>query len=271
MTTNKNEKSREPMFFDDYLEKLQSQRRIDKKETELQEKIENEPKKKETHFNHALIKNRIKALKMGYNLGQLDTKQSIKKIQNEIVQYAKKNMPLDEAGKREVNELLELVMESQSIEKLEDAFYLIDDKTTGIEKQRVIGEIDKRLNSQTREGLYDLLNQLTWSGKLCETINNKNNSMKRIVVKLLIAIVIGIIIGVGSSFEFKYYIHTPNNPKREITKELYKSYEQSDLYCFNEINFNPNKRNSIGLAVAALMSIILFYPEMKDVLRTKKG
>lgn len=269
MTTNKNEKSREPMFLDDYLEKLQSQRRIDKKETELQEKIENEPKKKETHFNHTLIKNRIKALKMGYNLGQLDTKQSIKKIQNEIVQYAKKNMPFDEAGKKEINELLELVMESQSIEKLEDAFYLIDDKTTGIEKQKVIGEINKRLNRQTREGLFDFLNQLNWSGKICKTIN-KNNSMKRIVVKLFIAIAIGIIIGVGSSFEFKLYQKEPGKPNQEISWKLSKHEKFRSPFYVRNITFNPNKRNSIGLAVAALASIILLYPETKSILRTKQ-
>jgi len=83
--------------------------RMDKKEADL--KAKNAILKREmlSYTNHAVLKKKIKDMKVGYRLGKLDMKEQVKAVQNDIIKYAKRFMPLGEAGKRDVGKLLTLV------------------------------------------------------------------------------------------------------------------------------------------------------------------
>jgi hypothetical protein len=132
--------------------------RLEKKEKGIKEKIAKEktitPRNKETKFKYTLLKDKIRDIKQGHRLGELDTKESIKSIQTEIVNYAKANMPLDEAGKRDIGKLLTSVKNTQNIEKLEGIFSEIDNMTTQINKAVNIRKIDKLLKASKTKKVH---------------------------------------------------------------------------------------------------------------------
>nr|WP_320022105.1 LPD23 domain-containing protein [uncultured Draconibacterium sp.] len=119
--------------------------RLNKKEGQLYEKIENTPRKLESHYNHTLIKRQIKALQQGHKLGVQDTKALTKAVQGRIIEYAKNNMPLELAGKREVTQLMNSIRNTTDVNKVVRVFYQIDDLTEGIEKKAIIKGITKLL------------------------------------------------------------------------------------------------------------------------------
>ena len=119
--------------------------RLNKKENQLYEKIENTPRKLESHYNHTLIKRQIKALQQGHKLGVQDTKALTKAVQGRIIEYAKNNMPLELAGKREVTQLMNSIRNTTDVNKVVRVFYQIDDLTEGIEKKAIIKGITKLL------------------------------------------------------------------------------------------------------------------------------
>ena len=113
--------------------------RLEKREVMLRERIAKEkkvtPRNRSTHFKYTLIKNKIELIKVGSKLGAKDIADIIKSTQNSIVQYAKRNMPLDKAGKRDVGKLLTLVRDTTDPVKLAEVFKQIDEMTAGIEKK----------------------------------------------------------------------------------------------------------------------------------------
>jgi hypothetical protein len=119
--------------------------RIEKKEAELKEKISEFKRTTESITNHKQLRNKITALKAGYKMGILDERTSVKNVQDEIVRYAKKYMPLAEAGKRDVGKLLTMVKNTQVPSKLEEIFNKIDEITTGIQRKKTINKIDDTL------------------------------------------------------------------------------------------------------------------------------
>jgi len=125
--------------------RLKKDESLEKKEKQLLDKLDKIPKKKEVHYNHTLIKNKIKYIKQGWRLGNIDTKRYINDLQKNIVSYAKKYMPFDQAGKAEVNKLLSLITKADTPEKVEEAFDQITDIVRGIDKRRIISNIDKLL------------------------------------------------------------------------------------------------------------------------------
>jgi len=119
--------------------------RIEKAEEKLVTKIETTDKKKETHFNHTLIKSKIKALKQGHKLGSLDTRDKLDAIQKEIIKFAKKNMPFDKARKSDINNLLVLINKTKDPTELDEVFDKISEIGLGIKKRSIIPQIDKIL------------------------------------------------------------------------------------------------------------------------------
>ena len=85
----------------------------------MKAKIAEMKRRTESVTNHKLIKNKLAALKLGYKMGILDERENMKEIQGMIVNYAKKNIPLDLAGKRDIGKLLTMVKNTTNPEKLE--------------------------------------------------------------------------------------------------------------------------------------------------------
>jgi DNA repair protein RadC len=134
---------------------------LDKRERQLENRIENTKNKRETHNSHTLIKNKIKDIKAGWVIGERDTKGNIADIQNEIIKYARKNIPFELAGKAELAKIFSLVKFSNTPERLENSFNQIDDIIYGIDKENDIKKIDqllknnkqKKVNKQDRGSL----------------------------------------------------------------------------------------------------------------------
>jgi len=116
--------------------------RIDKKEAELKAKGEELKREIISQTNHARLKRKIKDMKVGYRLGKLDMRDQTKDVQNDIIKYANKYMPLAEAGKRDVGKLLTMVKNTTDPVKLDGIFDKIDGMTAGINKKKSIKDID---------------------------------------------------------------------------------------------------------------------------------
>ena len=119
--------------------------RLTKKEDSLKETIDNSPSEKETHYSHTLIKNQIKSIKVGYWLGAKDQSGMIKEVQKGIVNYANKNIPMSEAGKREIKKLLTIVKDTTDPDKLRENFEKIDALTAGIEAKITRGKEERSI------------------------------------------------------------------------------------------------------------------------------
>lgn len=92
------------------------------------------------------IQDQIKSLKEGYKSGKAETKEMIKEVQKAITDYAKKNLPLTEAGAREISPILTLVKDAQTPEAIEKAFNKIDELTGRTEEKRERRKNTNRVN-----------------------------------------------------------------------------------------------------------------------------
>lgn len=99
------------------------------------------------------IQDKIEAIKEGAKLGKADTKEMIKEVQKAITDYAKKHIPLLEAGGREVGSLLTLVKDAQTPEAIEKAFDRIDELTITTkdktERRKYTSKVNRLLNWMT--------------------------------------------------------------------------------------------------------------------------
>lgn len=99
------------------------------------------------------ILTRIEGIKEGAKLGAKDTKELIKAIQKEITDYAKKSMPLGEAGARDIGSILTLIKEAQTPEAIEKAFERIDELTgqniDKIERNKYVSKVNRILKWMT--------------------------------------------------------------------------------------------------------------------------
>jgi hypothetical protein len=126
---------------------------LDKKVETLEEKIEMTPRQKETHYNHTLIKGRIRDIKQGWTLGKRDVAKTINDTQKQIIEYAKANMPLDQAGKKEINKLMTLIKFANRPERIEQIFQQIDDIVSGMDKVATLKGIDKMLKDNREKNV----------------------------------------------------------------------------------------------------------------------
>ena len=94
-------------------------------------------------FEKDEIKKQISAFKEGVRLGRSDIKEKLKDIQTAIVNYAKKNMPLDEAGQRDLGTLLTSIKNAQTPAAIDKAFNKIDELTG-----KVIGQVERNKNAR---------------------------------------------------------------------------------------------------------------------------
>ncbi|WP_372647772.1 LPD23 domain-containing protein [Draconibacterium sp.] len=121
-----------------------------------------------TEFDQALvfekpdILKQIKDLKEGIRMGQKDTKAKIKAIQSAIIQYAQRNMPYDEVGKRDMFSVINKIRDAQTPRTIEKAFEKIDEITKENESNKNIRAVERlikwmtnfRQKGQNKEGKF---------------------------------------------------------------------------------------------------------------------
>jgi hypothetical protein len=105
-----------------------------------------EDEKQAIVFERDEIRKQISAFKEGVRLGRSDTKTKLKNIHTSIVNYAKKNMPLDEAGQRDLGTLLTSIKNAQTPATIEKAFNKIDELTG-----KVVAHSERKKNVRTIE------------------------------------------------------------------------------------------------------------------------
>jgi hypothetical protein len=119
-------------------------------------------------LDHALVFEKpdiikqIKDLKEGIRLGQKDTKERIKAIQTAIINYAKRNMPYDEVGKRDMFSVINKIRDAQTPRTIEKAFEKIDEITKENESNKNIRAVERlikwmtnfRQKGQNKEGKF---------------------------------------------------------------------------------------------------------------------
>ena len=99
------------------------------------------------------IMDQLKALKEGAKLGAEETTAMISEVQKVIADYAKKHLPLTEAGAREVGSLLTLLRNAKTPQAVEKAFKRIDELAGVTEKRtdlrKHVGKVNRLLKWMT--------------------------------------------------------------------------------------------------------------------------
>lgn len=108
-------------------ERLSALEKVSKATTKVKD-LEEEKRVSPT-FEKPEIEKQIKDFKEGVKAGAKDTKEQLLTIQTAIVNYAKANMPLDEAGKRDVGAIMTAIKDANTPGKIEKAFEKIDELT----------------------------------------------------------------------------------------------------------------------------------------------
>lgn len=121
-----------------------------------------------TELEHALvfekpdIQKQIKDLKEGIRLGHYHAKDRIKEIQKVIIDYARRNMPYDEVGKRDMFAVINKIRDAQTPKAIEKAFEKIDEITKENESNKNIRAVERlikwmtnfRQKGQNKEGKF---------------------------------------------------------------------------------------------------------------------
>ncbi|WP_163322990.1 hypothetical protein [Draconibacterium mangrovi] len=121
-----------------------------------------EDEKQAIVFERDEIRKQISAFKEGVRLGQKDTKERIKAIQSAIIQYAQRNMPYDEVGKRDMFAVINKIRDAQTPGTIEKAFDKIDEITKENESNKNIRAVERlikwmtnfRQKGQNKEGKF---------------------------------------------------------------------------------------------------------------------
>nr|WP_319265278.1 LPD23 domain-containing protein [uncultured Draconibacterium sp.] len=139
------------------LDKLQRQSRAAKRMKEL--KVDAE---QAMVFELPEILKQIKDMKEGIRLGHYHAKDRIKEIQKVLIDYAKRNMPYDEVGKRDMFAVITKIRDAQTPKAIEKAFEKIDEITKDNESNKNIRAVERlikwmtnfRQKGQNKEGKF---------------------------------------------------------------------------------------------------------------------
>ena len=99
------------------------------------------------------IQDKIDLYKEAVKEGKTETKEMIKEVQKAITDYAKKTLPLTEAGAREIGPILTLIKEAQTPESIEKAFDRIDElaglTTEKTKRRKAVSKVNRLLKWMT--------------------------------------------------------------------------------------------------------------------------
>lgn len=99
------------------------------------------------------IYDKIEAIKEGAKLGKKDIAEQIKEVQNVIIAYAKKAIPLTESGARDLGSLLTTIRDAQTPEAIDKAFQKIEDITgttvDKTERRKAVSKVNRLLKWMT--------------------------------------------------------------------------------------------------------------------------
>lgn len=99
------------------------------------------------------VLDQLQAFKAGAEAGAKDTQDMIKEVQNAITNYAKKALPLTEAGAREISPILTLIKNAQTPEDVESALNRIDElagvTTEKQERRKYTAKVNRLLKWMT--------------------------------------------------------------------------------------------------------------------------
>ena len=100
-----------------------------------------------------IIADQISTFKEGVQLGTKDSRTMIKEVQKTLTDYAKKTLPLTEAGARELGSLLTTIKNSQTPKAIESAFNKINELAgitmEGSERRKYVGKVNRLLKWMT--------------------------------------------------------------------------------------------------------------------------
>jgi GNAT superfamily N-acetyltransferase len=138
------------------LEKLQKVSKATTRKKELEKAARSV---KTPEFLKDDIKAKLSAMREGVRLGKKVESDRIKEIQQSIIDYANKNMPLDEAGKRDVSSVLTALRKARTPATIAKAFEKIDEltgkvtaKTKRRKEERNIKRVLKWMTTYKKQG-----------------------------------------------------------------------------------------------------------------------
>jgi len=134
------------------LDRLQAVQKLSKA-TERIKGMEAEKKMTPSKLSRKFAQDKIDLLKEGIQLGREEAKETITEVQKAITDYAKKTLPLTEAGAREIGPVLTLVKNAQTPNAIIKAFERIDElagvTTERTERRKNVAKVNRLLKWMT--------------------------------------------------------------------------------------------------------------------------